>query len=97
MTSMKKLEIVIDSMELSAVTAVLDKVGVPGYTVIDKVTGRGTRGGRGADDLAGPPRSGYVFTACLEAQARAVAEAVRPLLRQSGGACLVTDCLWVEH
>jgi nitrogen regulatory protein PII len=97
MTSMKKVEIVIDATEVSAVTAVIEKTGVTGYTVVGEVTGKGSRGNRGSDDLAGSSRDCYVFAACPEAQARAVADALRPLLRRFGGICLVTDCLWVEH
>jgi nitrogen regulatory protein PII len=97
MTSMKKVEIVIDALEVSAVTAVLDKAGVTGYTVVGEVTGKGSRRDRSSDDLAGSLKNCYVFAACPEARARAAAEAVRPMLRRFGGICLVTDCLWVEH
>jgi nitrogen regulatory protein PII len=97
MTSMKKVEIVIDALELSAVAEVLDAAGVSGYTVIREVTGKGSRGNRSGDDLTGALMNGYIFTACSEAQAGAVAEAIRPVLKRFGGVCLVTDCLWVDH
>jgi len=97
MTPMKRVEIVIDALELSAVTALLDQAGVSGYTVTHEVTGKGHRGDRSGDDLAGALRNAYVLVACTDAQARAVAEAVRPILRRFGGICLLTDCLWVEH
>lgn len=97
MTSMKKVEIVIDVHEVSAVAQVLDAAAVSGYTVIREVTGKGSRGNRSGDDLTGALKNGYVFTACPESQARAVADAVRPLLRRYGGVCLITDCLWVDH
>jgi nitrogen regulatory protein PII len=97
MTSMKKVEIVIDAQEVSAVAQVLDATGVSGYTVIREVTGKGSRSNRSGDDLTGALKNGCIFTACPEAQARAVAEAVRPLLRRFGGVCLITDCLWVDH
>jgi nitrogen regulatory protein PII len=94
---MKKVEIVIDVHEVSAVAQVLDAAAVSGYTVIREVTGKGSRGNRSGDDLTGALKNGYVFTACPESQARAVADAVRPLLRRYGGVCLITDCLWVDH
>ena len=47
--------------------------------------------------LTGALKNGYIFCACNEAQARAVAEAVRPVLQRVGGVCLITDCMWVEH
>jgi nitrogen regulatory protein PII len=97
MTPMKKVEIVTDALEVSAVAAVLDANGVSGYTVIHDVTGKGSRGDRSGDDLTNALKNGYIFTACPEPQARAVAEAVRPILRRFGGVCLITDCLWTEH
>lgn len=97
MTPMKRLEFVIDALELSAVCAVLEQAGVSGYTVVREVTGKGERGDRGGDDLTGALKNGYIFCACNDAQARAVAESIRPILRSLGGICLITDCLWVEH
>jgi nitrogen regulatory protein PII len=94
---MKRVEVVIDAIELSAVCVVLDQAGVSGYTVIREVTGKGHRGDRGGDDLTGTLKNGYIFCACNEAQARAVVETVRPMLKRLSGVCLVTDCMWVEH
>jgi nitrogen regulatory protein PII len=98
MTPMKRVEIVVGALELSEVSGVLDQAGVPGYTVLRDVTGKGDRGDRTGDDaLTGELKNGYIFCACTEAQARAVAEAVRPVLQRVGGVCLITDCMWVEH
>jgi nitrogen regulatory protein PII len=98
MTSMKKVEIVVDALEVPAVAEVLDASRVSGYTVIGEVTGRGSRGVRGGGDgLTAALKNSYIITACPETQARAIADAVRPILRRVGGICVVTDCLWVEH
>ena len=97
MTPMKRVEVVIDALELSTVCSALDQAGVSGYTVIREVTGKGHRGDRTGDDLTGALKNGYVLCACSEAQARAVAESVRPILKRFGGVCLLTDCLSVEH
>ena len=98
MTPMKRVEIVVGALELSEVSGVLDQAGVPGYTVLRDVTGKGDRGDRTGDDaLTGELKNGYIFCACTEAQARAVAEALRSVLQRVGGVCLITDCMWVEH
>jgi nitrogen regulatory protein PII len=97
MIAMKRVEIVVDADELSTVCTILDQAGVSGYTVIPQVTGKGDRGDRSRDDLAEPLKNRYVFTACTEPQARAIADAVRGILRRVGGVCLITDCVWVEH
>jgi nitrogen regulatory protein PII len=97
MTAMKRVEIVTDSLELSAVCNALNLAGVSGYTVLRDVTGKGNRGDRIDDDMTGALRNVYVLCGCTEPQARAVAEAMRGILRLSGGVCLISDCLWVEH
>ena len=71
MTPMKRVEIVIDALELSAACVVLDQAGVTGYTVIREVTGKGDRGDRGGDDLTGALKNGYILCACNDTQARA--------------------------
>jgi nitrogen regulatory protein PII len=97
MTPMKRLDIVVDALELSNVAAVLDRAGVSGYTIIREVTGKGDRGDRSGDDLAGALRNGYILCACTDTQAQWIGEALRPVLRRFGGVCLVTDCLWLDH
>ena len=97
MIPMKRLEIVVDALELSHVAEVLDRAGVSGYSVIREVTGKGDRGDRSGDDLAGALRNSYIICACTPTQANAVVDTVRPVLRRFGGVCLVTDCLWVNH
>ena len=65
MTPMKRVEIVVGAVELSEVSGVLDQAGVPGYTVLRDVTGKGDRGDRtGEDALTGALKNGYIFCAC---------------------------------
>jgi nitrogen regulatory protein PII len=97
MTTMKRVEIVVDADELSTVCTILDRAGVSGYTLIPQATGKGDRGDRSRDELAGTIKNGYIFCACTEPQARAVADAVRGVLQRVGGVCLINDCVWVEH
>ena len=98
MTAMKRVEIVVDADELPAVIT----MPRPGRRVrvtrwFHRVTGKGKRGDRSQDELAGSLKNGYMLCACTEPQARAVADAVRGILRHVGGVCLINDCVWVEH
>ena len=97
MTPVKKIEIVADSLEVDAITRVLDRHGVSGYTVIRHVEGRGQRGERRDDEITGVFANSYVMTACPADQVAGIIEAVRPILTRFGGVALVSDALWVVH
>lgn len=97
MQPVKRIEIVVDSLELSKVLKLLEKVGVSGYTIIREVTGKGERGIRGGDELTGVFKNSYVLAACSVEQADQVIAAVRPVLKRFGGICLVSDAVWVKH
>ncbi len=97
MRQVKRIEIVIDSVELPKLLKLLDARGVSGYTVIRDVAGKGGRGERMGDDLTDVFRNSYVMTACPESQLAEVVEGVRPLLERFGGVCLVSDAQWLIH
>ena len=97
MEAVKRVEIVVDSVEVRRVTEALDRVGISGYTVIPTISGRGERGERDGDGVSGVFANAYVLTACPADQLAAVVDAVRPLLRETGGICLVSDAQWVRH
>lgn len=97
MEAVKRVEIVVDSVEVRRVTEALDRVGISGYTVIPTISGKGERGQRDGDGVSGVFANAYVLTACPEDQLAAVVDAVRPLLHETGGICLVCDALWVLH
>jgi nitrogen regulatory protein PII len=97
MEAVKRVEVVVESVEVRRVTEALETLGVSGYTVIPAASGRGERGSRDGDGVSGVFANTYVLTACPPEQLEAVIEAVRPLLRETGGICLVSDAQWVRH
>ena len=97
MQPVKRIEIVVDSLELSKVLKLLEKVGVSGYTIIREVTGKGERGIRGGDELTGVFKNSYVLAACSAEQTDLIIEAIKPVLSRFGGICLVSDAMWVKH
>jgi nitrogen regulatory protein PII len=97
MKPVKRVEIVVDSVELPRVLRLVESCGVSGYTVIGGVTGKGERGERAGDDLTDVFRNSYVLTACPEEQLAALVAAVRPVLERYGGVCLVSDAQWIIH
>ncbi|MCX7938246.1 MAG: hypothetical protein N2545_02245 [Thermoflexales bacterium] len=68
-----------------------------GYTIIRDVIGKGERGIRRGDELSGVFKNSYLLTTCEPEQLPAIVEAVRPILKQRGGVCLVSDAMWVKH
>jgi len=93
----KRVEIVIESVHLPALRAVLDEVGVPGYTILERAKGKGDRGEQGGDELTDVFNNTYVITACSESLAHTVATRVRPILTRFGGLCLISEAQVLEH
>jgi nitrogen regulatory protein PII len=97
MKDVKRVEIVTGALEMREVCRVLEEAGVAGYTVVRSVEGRGERGTQSGDDLTDVFKNSYFITAREPEQMETIVEAVRPLLKKRGGACLVSDAQWVRH
>ena len=97
MEAVKRLEIITDAREMREVRAVIDRLGVAGYSVIRDVTGRGERGEQSGDEISGVFTNSLLLTTCAPEQLSALVEAIRPILHRSGGVCLVSDALSVRH
>jgi nitrogen regulatory protein P-II 1 len=94
--AMKEIKIVIDEEKLEELIALLDEVGVRGYTFVKSAGGLGSRGTRRPDGIFFEENNAMLILACLEPQAQKVLDALRPRLKEFGGMCLVSDCSWVE-
>lgn len=97
MRPVKRVEIVVEAVELNNVIKVLDRIGVVGYTLIRHVGGRGERGERRPHEFVYEVENVYFIVACDEIQAGALVAAIRPMLVKSGGMCLASDAIWVIH
>lgn len=97
MKAVKRVEIVIDAVHAPRVTALIERHGVRGWTLLRGAEGSGERGPRRADDLSGATENAVVLTACPPADLDALVAELRPLLRSLGGICLVSDAAWVVH
>jgi nitrogen regulatory protein PII len=97
MQQVKKVEIIISSLEVEEVSEILDKAKVSGYTVIKNALGKGERGFSYAD-FDEESSNSYVMTVCTnEQQLENLVNLLKPLLKKVGGVCLVTDATWVIH
>ena len=93
----KRIEIVIEQAQATALLQVLDQIGVPGYTVLPNARGSGDRGLRSGDELTGVLTNSVIVIACPEEILDDILAAVRPAIRRSGGACLISDAQWLSH
>ena len=97
MTTVKRIEIVIDAAHTPDLLQALRDAGAQGYTVIRDVQGTGDRGERSGDELTDVFRNCYIIVACEPEMATQIVEAVRPMLRRHGGVCLISDAQWLRH
>lgn len=97
MQAVKKVEIIISSLEVTEVLEILSVANVSGYTVMKNTSGKGDRG-LANDDLGTVLSNSYIMTVCTnDKQLNLVIDEVTPILKRVGGVCLVTDASWVIH
>jgi len=97
MDAIKRLEIVVEAAQEHAVEKMIARCGIDGFTLIREVAGHGHRGDRDADGLTGTFQNVCYIVAAPPDAAQRLIDALRPLLAESGGMCLVTDAMWVNH
>jgi nitrogen regulatory protein PII len=92
--SVKKIEIIVSELEVSAVLKILKKNLIKNYTVINNVSGSGEHGYSG-DDLI---TNSYIMIICIDLEmAESLSNAMQPLLKKLGGIFIVTDAQWIAH
>lgn len=94
MNSVKRIEIITDSIELSKISQGLRQVGVKNYTVIHNVESHGVRGMGDGD--ATMIETSYIIAFCNPEQIEAIVATLRPILNKFGGACYVSDAIEVR-
>jgi nitrogen regulatory protein PII len=97
MDAVKKVEIIVSTLELPEIIDILETVRVSGYTVMNNTSGYGDRG-ISDDRLDKVFSNAYVLTVCTnDKQLAHLVDEVQPILKKVGGVCLVTDANWVSH
>ncbi len=97
MKPVSKVEIIIDSLEVESVVKLLDEVGVSGYSIINNVNGKGSRGVRTGDVFTDLFQSSYILVVCEEKMMHKIVEAIRPIIKKFGGICIVSDVIMRIH
>ena len=97
MKAVKKIEIVVNSLELDTFIASLEKIGIRQYTILPNAQGAGNQGRQRDDDVTGCSQNSYLFTTCSAEEVPKLIEKIRPFLKRHHGVCLVSDAEWVIH
>ena len=92
--AVKKVEIIVNYLEVPAVIKILNKNLINNYTVINNVSGSGEHGYSG-DDLI---TNSYIMIICTDLEiAEQLSNAMQPLLKKLGGIFIVSDAQWIAH
>ena len=97
MKPVKRVELVVDALQVPDLLESLADIDINAYTVIREAHGKGERGTRGGDAFSGAFDNSYIVIACNEEESHKIVETVRPMLKRLGGICLVSDAMWVKH
>jgi nitrogen regulatory protein PII len=97
MHPVQRVEIIASFAEKQQILDCLDAVGVPGYTAIDRVTGKSSRGKVDNDfDLASDLSNTYILCFCSQDLIKPLIEQVRPILNKFGGVCYISEAMEVR-
>ncbi len=97
MKPVKRIEIIMDSLDVKMVLQELHDLGITSYSLIRDVVGSGDRGARSGDLLNDAMNNSYILIACNDVEAAKITEALAPKLKRYGGMCLVSDAEWLQH
>ena len=97
MVPVKRVEIVTGAIEFDMVVEVLSQFGIRDYLVHRDVVGVGGRRLASPDPLTGDFENRVIQTICPPDTIDRLVEAIRPIIRRYGGACIVYDAHCVVH
>jgi nitrogen regulatory protein PII len=93
MQTMKKVEVIVESVYLNRLLKMFKDNGVENYTLIQDVEGRGGHGLKPADDVSEVCSNDYFFTLVEEEQFVAIKEHIRTFIKKYGGKCILSDVM----
>jgi nitrogen regulatory protein PII len=93
---MKKLEIIIESLESPKVMRILNENNVKGYTKLDNLVGRGRKEKISSYELTGFLKRTIFIVVDEEAVLRKVIEDIKPILLDYAGVMLVSDVEFIK-
>ncbi len=98
MHPVSRIEIIASSVEVDKILNALDKVGVPGYTLIRDVIGKSDFRTVSDDVNLGSSTLSNVFIICYcpQEQVKSIVEKIQPILNKYGGVCYLSDAMEIR-
>jgi nitrogen regulatory protein PII len=98
MHPVSRLEIIVSSKEIEKITDILEKVNVPGYSIIRDVIGKSDSGTVSDDVNLGSSKLNNVFIICYcaQEQVKLIIEKIKPILNKYGGVCYLFEAMEVS-
>lgn len=93
MKSMKKVELIIESVYLNRLLELFKKHDINGYTIIKDIEGFGGHGFKTADDVSDIFTNIYIFAVCEAEQYQDMDKDIRSFLSRYGGKCILSDVM----
>lgn len=93
MKSMKKVEIIIESVYIKRLLKLFKEHKIAGYTVIKDIEGYGGHGLKTADDVMDVFSNVLVFTVCEAELYEKMDKDIRAFLHTYGGKCILSDVM----
>ncbi|APW64572.1 MULTISPECIES: P-II family nitrogen regulator [Arcobacteraceae] len=93
MKSMKKIEMIIESIYLNKVLDLFKEKDITGYTIIKDIEGSGGHGIKMADQFSDIQSNNYIFTVCDSSKFEEIKEEIRAFTKRYGGKCIVSDAM----
>lgn len=87
----KKIEIIIERIRTDAVIEILENAGAKGYTVYDRVTGKGNRGIRSGGAMADIFGNSQITTIVSQEVAEKILAESNEMLEDTAGIVVVSD------
>jgi len=86
-----KLEIVIESIQVNAITEILESCGAMGYTIIGNISGKGQNGMLDHNCKAKVFENTYIFTVCTPEILACAKPSIQQILEDYSGFCFTSD------
>ncbi|UBF25640.1 P-II family nitrogen regulator [Kovacikia minuta CCNUW1] len=96
MHTVKRIEIVADSVELGKIVESLEKHGASSYTIIHNVASKGIKGTAFDNSAVTMLDNAYVIAFCHPDKAKSIVEAIQQILNKFGGSCWISDVMEVR-
>ncbi len=90
--TMKKMEIVVEGEHLEFVTDLLERAGVPGYTIVHNLSGKGSHGFHEGHLLFNEEEVLVMVISVMdEDKVSVILEGLRPFLNKHSGVVFISD------